>query len=119
MRNLDYKWFIIIGLAIVLGITIFTSLFIDNNKKDKYEAKIALLTDSIHHIEGQLSIYKLDQKELMDQLSVKQGEINNQKLIINKLKKKLNEKADSIYNLNDKQSIEFLSKWLSKRDNLK
>lgn len=118
-QKIDYKWFIIIGLSIALSISIIIGLSVDNTKKDKYDSKISILTDSIHTIQGRLDIYKLDQKELQNQLFVKQSEINNQKIIINRLKKKLNEKADSVYNLNDKQSLEFLSNWLSKRDNLR
>ena len=118
-RNIDYKLFIIIGLAMVLAITIFISLNSTDRSKDKYESKIAILTDSIHTMQGRLDVYKVDEKELLDQLFVKQEEINNQRVIINKLKKKLDEKTDSVYNLNDKQSLEFLSNWLSKRNNLR
>jgi len=118
-RNIDYKLFIIIGLAMELAITIFISLNSTDRSKDKYESKIAILTDSIHTMQGRLDVYKVDEKELLDQLFVKQEEINNQRVIINKLKKKLDEKTDSVYNLNDKQSLEFLSNWLSKRNNLR
>lgn len=115
MKIIDYKWLIIIGLAISI---VFIIIFMSSNSSktnNKYDKKIAILTDSINNITGKLSIYKLDQKELQDQLFVKQQEINNQRIIIKRLKKELNEKADSVYNLPNDKQLEFLSNWLSKR----
>ncbi len=117
MKNLDYKWLIIIGLGIALTITIILSLRSTNSSENKYEAKIAILNDSIHQIQGHLDIYKLDQQELQKQNYVREEVIKNQKILINKLKKKFNEEEDSVYTLDNQHTIEFLSKWLSQRTN--
>ena len=75
MKNIDYKWFIIIGLVIALGLTIFfTSRYVEQGN-DKLEKKIAILNDSINFKNGKLAVYKVDQRELQKQIIVKQEEI--------------------------------------------
>ena len=118
-QKIDYKWFIIIGLVVILTIVTMISLSSANKGKDKYEVKIALLTDSIHNMQGKLEVYKLDQKELQDQLYVRQLEINSLKKNINYLKKRNSEKVDSVAILDNKSTFDYITKYLSKRDSTK
>lgn len=119
MKNIDYKWFIIIGLTIVLGLTIFFSARYVEQGNDKLEKKIAILNDSIHYKEGKLAIYKIDQQKLQEQIFVREQEILDLNKYIKILKKKNNEKADSIYNLDSQHTTTYITNWLSKRGNTK
>jgi len=119
MKNIDYKWFIIIGLSVV--ITIVTVLFLNRQDKfkDKYEKQIAVLNDSIHKKEGKLAIYKIHEKELVDQIIVREQEIISLNKYIKRLKKNNYEKADSISKLDNRNTILYSTEWLSKRSNTK
>lgn len=119
MKNLDYKWFIIGFLGIVLIIGTILVLRTRESESLKFQKKEAILLDSLQKSYDRVGVLTYDQKQLEKELSITYQEINNQKIIISKLKKRLNEKADSVYNLNDTQSLEFLSEWLSKRGNTK
>lgn len=119
MKNIDYKWFIIIGLGIALFLVIFFGLKTIDKSKDKYEIKIAALTDSIHYKEGKLVIYMIDQKELQKKIYVREQKILDLNKYIKILKKKNNEKADSVYNLDNQHTTTYITKWLSKRNNTK
>jgi hypothetical protein len=119
MKNIDYKWFIIIGLGIAVAVILILSLRTIDKSKDKYEAKIALLTDSIHYKEGKLAIYKLDQEKLQEQIFVREQKILDLNKYIKILKKKNDEKADSVYNLDNQHTTTYIAEWLSKRSNTK
>jgi hypothetical protein len=86
----------------------------DNVGKDKlidsYKDSILISKERVRVLEEQ---QLLIEKSLADTYL----ELNKKDREINKLKNKLREKIDSVSNLDNKQSLEYITKWLSKGSN--
>lgn len=117
--KLDIKSVAIIGLTIlviVAGIFIFTRR---TTPPEKFLNKIEELRDSVNIAEGKLFVLEENQIKLDSTLYVKNKVILDQKKTINDLKRRLNEKVDSIAHLDDKRTFEYITNYLSKRDSTK
>lgn len=116
MKSINYKWFIIIiltALVIVAGIFIFTRR---TTPSQKFIDKVGVLRDSINVADGKLATLRLEEVKLEHSLYVQSKQISEQKKIINDLKRRLNEKVDSVAHLDDKHTFEYITKYLSQRD---
>ena len=86
----------------------------DNVGKDKlidsYKDSILISKERIKVLEEQEELLEVQLANTYLQLTKKDREIN-------KLKNKLREKIDSVGNLDNKQSLEYITKWLSKGNN--
>lgn len=110
---------IFIGILILICLVMGWGLGNSCNKQVDYNEKILQYRDSLNRSKGRVKELELQQKSLEKEISDKYKEIQKQKIQINKLKKKLNEKVDSVRNLDNEQSLQYITKWLSERDNLK
>lgn len=83
-------------------------------KKDKlidsYKDSILISKERIKVLEEQETLLEVQLANTYLQLTKKDREIN-------KLKNKLREKIDSVGNLDNKQSLEYITKWLSQGNN--
>jgi uncharacterized coiled-coil protein SlyX len=86
----------------------------NNVKKDKlidsYKDSILISKERIRVLEEQEGFIQKELDNTYLQISKKDREIT-------KLKNKLREKIDSVGNLDNKQSLEYITKWLSKGSN--
>lgn len=108
-----------IALVILAAISILSLIFIFTQRTtppEKFLDKIEELRDSVNIAEGKLFVLEENQTKLESDLYVKNKMILDQKRTINELKKRLNEKVDSVAHLDDKRTFEYITKYLSKRD---
>jgi predicted RNase H-like nuclease (RuvC/YqgF family) len=85
------------------------------NDTIEYDKKIQQYKDSIRESKVKIEYLQKEQIKLEQIISEQYIKIESQKRQIVKLKKKLNEKVDSVRNLDNQQSLEYISEWLSKR----
>lgn len=117
--KLDYKSWIIIILIVVMIIGFFITGFSVSENNAKFEKKIDALEDSIQRKEHKIEFLKTHERSLIEQIVVRDMEIQSLKKNISKLKKKNNEKVDSVYRLDNQRTFEYITKYLSKRDSIK
>jgi len=110
---------IILGILILTCLSMGWGLGSSCNDSVKYDRIINAYTDSLNKSKVKVEFLETKQLELEVSIVDQNNKIKRQAEEIKKLKKKLDEKVDSIRNLSNKQSIEYLSNWLSKGSNPK
>lgn len=117
--KLDYKSWIIIILIGIIVISFFITGFSTSENNAKFEKKIDALEDSIQRKEHKIEFLQMHERSLIDQIIVRDLEIESLKKNINKLKKRNNEKVDSVYRLNNQRTFDYITNYLSKRGSIK
>jgi predicted nucleic acid-binding Zn-ribbon protein len=109
--NIGMVIFSLIFIIVVLCITIA----IEKRKVSNTQSKIKIYEDSIFVYKKELQTLKLQKDSLDISLAQSLEELEDKKTQIKTLKKKLYAKADSVKLLPNDKSVEYLSKFLSKR----
>ena len=109
--NIGMVIFSLIVIIVVLCITIA----IEKRKVSNTQSKIKIYEDSIFVYKKELQTLKLQKDSLDISLAQSLEELEDKKTQIKTLKKKLYAKADSVKLLPNDKSVEYLSKFLSKR----
>lgn len=107
---------ILIMVILFIFLVIIAILYFNENAKVNLKnEKIKNYQDSIATYQSQLKALKLQKDSLDISLSQSLEELEEKKTQIKNLKKKLYAKADSVKHLSNDKSVEYLSKFLSKR----
>jgi chromosome segregation ATPase len=105
----------IIGILIIAAIILSTLLVVEKRKTFNIQSEIRSYEDSILVYKKELQILKLKNDSLNISLNSSLEDLEEKKTQIKNLKKKLYAKADSVKHLSNDKSVEYLSKFLSKR----
>lgn len=107
---------IFIGVLILICFLMGWGLRNSGIKNVDQNERILQYKDSLMRSKGRVEELEVSQKVLEQSISEQYKQIQLQKSQIVKLKKRLNEKVDSVRNLNNEQSLRYISKWLSERN---
>jgi len=109
-------YFIVMVVVLLIAVSVACGLYIHENiKVNVRDQKIKNYQDSIATYQSQLKVLKLEKDSLDISLAQSLEELEDKKTQIKNLKKKLYAKADSVKHLSNDKSVEYLSKFLSKR----
>lgn len=109
---------IIVMIIIVLNILIVAlvlMLVLEKRKTSTIQSEIKSYEDSIVVYKKELQILKLKKDSLQISLDSSLEDLEEKKTQIKNLKKKLYAKANSVKHLSNGESVEYLTKFLSKR----
>lgn len=103
-------------VVLLIAVSVVCGLYIHENVKVSVrDQKIKSYEDSISVYQKELKMLKLEKDSLNISLAESLEELEEKKTQIKTLKKKLYAKADSVKLLPNDKSVEYLSKFLSKR----
>jgi cupin superfamily acireductone dioxygenase involved in methionine salvage len=103
-------------VVLFIAVSVVCGLYIHENVKVSVrDQKIKSYEDSISVYQKELKMLKLEKDSLNISLAESLEELEEKKTQIKTLKKKLYAKADSVKLLPNDKSVEYLSKFLSKR----
>jgi peptidoglycan hydrolase CwlO-like protein len=105
----------IIGILIIATIILSTLLVVERRKTFNIQSEIRSYEDSILVYKKELQILKLKNDSLNISLNSSLEDLEEKKTQIKNLKKKLYAKANSVKHLSNGESVEYLTKFLSKR----
>jgi peptidoglycan hydrolase CwlO-like protein len=109
-------YFIVMIVVLFIAVSVVCGLYIHENVKVSVrDQKIKSYEDSISVYQKELKMLKLEKDSLNISLAESLEELEEKKTQIKTLKKKLYAKADSVKLLPNDKSVEYLSKFLSKR----
>jgi len=107
----------IIVLLLVATLAIFYISYIEA-KNNSHQKTIESYNDSIQLLNKKYFLLKHQEISLRDSLSETLNKLKATRGSIIIIKQQSNEKADSVYNLSNNESLLFLTEWLSKRDSI-
>ena len=109
-------YFIVMIVVLLIAVSVACGLYIHENiKVNDRDHKIKSYEDSISVYQKELRMLKLEKDSLNISLEQSLESLEEKKTQIKNLKKKLYAKADSVKHLSNDKSVEYLSKFLSKR----
>lgn len=103
-------------VVLLIAVSIACGLYIHENMKVNVRDQIIKnYEDSISVYQKELKVLKLERDSLDISLAKSLEELEEKKTQIKNLKKKLYAKANSVKHLSNGESVEYLTKFLSKR----
>lgn len=103
-------------VVLFIAVSVACGLYIHENMKVNVRDEIIKnYEDSISVYQKELKVLKLERDSLDISLAKSLEELEEKKTQIKNLKKKLYAKADSVKHLSNDKSVEYLTKFLSKR----
>lgn len=103
-------------VVLLIAVSIACGLYIHENMKVNVRDEIIKnYEDSISVYQKELKVLKLERDSLDISLAKSLEELEEKKTQIKNLKKKLYAKANSVKHLSNGESVEYLTKFLSKR----
>ena len=107
-------------IAVVLLITTAISFYLNFLERRNTEnlKTIESYNDSIQLLNKKYFLLKHQEISLRDSLNETLNKLKATRESIIIIKQQSNEKADSVYNLSNNESLLFLTEWLSKRDSI-
>ena len=107
-------------IAVVLLITAAISFYLNFLERRNTEnlKTIESYNDSIQLLNKKYFLLKHQEISLRDSLNETLNKLKATRESIIIIKQQSNEKADSVYNLSNNESLLFLTEWLSKRDSI-
>lgn len=108
---------IIVFLLVAALVSFYISYL--ETKDSSYQKIIKSYNDSIRVLNHNYLLLKKKEVILKDSLHKTLDKLKSTRASIIIIKQQSNEKADSVYNLSNNESLLFLTEWLSKRDSVK
>jgi peptidoglycan hydrolase CwlO-like protein len=109
-------YFMIMIVVLLIAVSVACGLYIHENiKVSAKDQIIKSYEDSVSVYQKELKMLKLEKDSLNNSLAESLESLEEKKTQIKNLKKKLYAKADSVKHLSNDKSVEYLSKFLSKR----
>jgi peptidoglycan hydrolase CwlO-like protein len=109
-------YFMIMIVVLLIAVSVACGLYIHENIKVSTKDQIIKnYEDSVSVYQKELKMLKLEKDSLNNSLAESLESLEEKKTQIKNLKKKLYAKADSVKHLSNDKSVEYLSKFLSKR----
>lgn len=103
-------------VVLLIAVSVACGLYIHENIKVSTQDQIIKnYEDSVSVYQKELKMLKLEKDSLNNSLAESLESLEEKKTQIKNLKKKLYAKADSVKHLSNDKSVEYLSKFLSKR----